>query len=538
MHSPQGAAIGANIDTVALVFEILFVHPVCAVAISAAAHFSRSVYSAWFGIYVAVFAVVKISAVYQHICRRQTKADWSEHVVLLTGGAHGIGLSLLRMFAAAGARVAVADITDIPDGLPSTIRMYRCDLSKLDQIHSTLDAIRSEMGDITMLVSNAGTLCPQLLCDMSAADIDRVMSVNLLAPMHITRSLLPSMLSKPHAHLVFVASMLSFVPIPQLSTYTASKAGLAIFQESVKLEIQHRLRAFSSVKVTSVYPSKVESGMFHGLELPKWFSPSLSPDYVAHRIFAHMDGGYGGEIHLPLCSRFSSLYMLLPSACRSLAGKMVGSINAMRDYKGHNPSESTKSAIIDLTQIDSDENYEYTGFNDDDDEISIVSAWIPNKRIKTEDYYEETPTEISDGFLSKDEQMAESVAPTSAYTEIQGLPNTMMVVTEGRGIASEIAYCFIDLNTTQCTVSQFADSASYSRIIYAILTARPQMVLVPKAMANCKSKAMVNIRRYLPWLTVAPLERSLFSDSDGNRRLQDLAIPSQVAPLVRIMAKK
>ncbi|KAJ2522771.1 hypothetical protein GGI11_001637 [Coemansia sp. RSA 2049] len=521
MHSPQSAAIGANIDTVALVFEILFVHPVCAVAISATAYFSRSVYSAWFGIYVAVFAVVKISAVYQHICRRKTKADWSEHVVLLTGGAHGIGLSLLRMLAAAGARVAVVDITDIPDGLPSTVRTYRCDLSELDQVHSTLDAITSEMGDITMLVSNAGTLCPQLLCDMSAADIDRVMGVNLLAPMHITRSLLPSMLSKPHAHLVFVASMLSFVPIPQLSTYTASKAGLAIFQESVKLEIQHRLGASSRVKVTSVYPSKVESGMFHGLELPKWFSPSLSPDYAAHRIFAHMDGGYGGEIHLPLCSRFSSLYMLLPSACRSLAGKMVG-----------------KPAIIDLTQIDSDESYEYAGFDDDDDEISIVSAWMPNKRIKTEDYYEETPTEISDGFLSKDEQITESVAPTSAYTEIQGSPNTMMVVTEGRGVASEIAYCFIDLNTTQCMVSQFADSASYSRIIYAILTARPQVVLVPKAMANCKSKAMVNIRRYLPWLTVAPLERSLFSDSDGNRRLQDLAIPSQVAPLVRIMAKK
>ncbi|KAJ2660538.1 hypothetical protein IWW48_002875 [Coemansia sp. RSA 1200] len=490
MHSPQGAAIGANIDTVVLIVVALFVHPVCAVAISAAAYFNRSVYSAWFGIYVAVFALVKINALYQHICRKQTKANWSKHVVLLTGGAHGIGLSLLRMLAAAGARVAVVDIADIPDGLPSTIRMYRCDLSKLDQVHSTLDAIKSEMGNITMLVSNAGTLCPQLLCDMSATDIDRVMGVNLLAPMHITRRLLPAMLSKPHAHLVFVASMLSFVPIPQLSTYTASKAGLAIFQESVKLEIQHRLDASSNVRVTSVYPSKVESGMFHGLELPKWFSPSLSPDYVAHRIFAHMDGGYG------------------------------------------------ESAIIDLTQIDSDESYGYAGFDDNDDEISIVSAWIPNKRIKTEYYYEETPTEISDGFLSKDEQITESVAPTSAYTEIQGSPNTMMVVTEGRGVASEIAYCFIDLNTTQCTVSQFADSASYSRIIYAILTTRPQIVLVPKAMANCKSKAMVNIRRYLPWLTVAPLERSLFSDSDGNRRLQDLAIPSQVALLVRIMAKK
>ncbi|KAJ2217139.1 MutS protein msh4 [Coemansia sp. RSA 487] len=191
-----------------------------------------------------------------------------------------------------------------------------------------------------------------------------------------------------------------------------------------------------------------------------------------------------------------------------------------------------ESVVIDLTQFGSDDSTGYSGFYDHD-EVSIVSAQFPNKRTKMEP---KTSTNTSYGHLEDD--LPESVAPTSAYTEMPGTSNTIMVITEGRGVASEIAYSFIDLNTTQCIVSQFADSASYSRIIYTILTTRPQLVLVPNAMAEWKSKAIVNIRRYLPWLTVAPLARALFSDAKGIRKLQELVVPAQAAPLVRIMAKK
>ncbi|KAJ2402107.1 MutS protein msh4 [Coemansia sp. RSA 2559] len=198
-----------------------------------------------------------------------------------------------------------------------------------------------------------------------------------------------------------------------------------------------------------------------------------------------------------------------------------------------------ESVIIDLTHLDSDASTGCSGFCDRD-ELSIVSASFSNKRIKTElscNLSDDEPIE-SVSPTSAYTEVIESVAPTSAYTEMPAAPNTLMVVTEGRGVASEIAYAFIDLNTSQCTVSQFADSASYSRTIYTILTTRPQLVLAPKAMVECRSKAIVNIRRYLPWLTVAPLDRSLFSDTNGLCKLQELVVPPQVAPLVRIMNKK
>ncbi|KAJ2828691.1 MutS protein msh4 [Coemansia furcata] len=174
------------------------------------------------------------------------------------------------------------------------------------------------------------------------------------------------------------------------------------------------------------------------------------------------------------------------------------------------------SDIIDLTCIDS---------SDDD-----LSTQFPVKKPKVEDDDECT-------VLSDDIAVSE-LAPTSAYSELSATPNTIMVLTEGRAAASEIAYSFFDLNTTHCTLSQFADGPSYSHTIYAIIACRPQIVLVPRPMAEGKSKAMVAIRRYLPWLVIASLERRLFNDMEGMQLLQAVATPAQAARLALILECK
>ncbi|KAJ2393579.1 MutS protein msh4 [Coemansia sp. RSA 2611] len=164
------------------------------------------------------------------------------------------------------------------------------------------------------------------------------------------------------------------------------------------------------------------------------------------------------------------------------------------------------SEIVDLTELGSQDSSVYSDGASDD--VFIIDAKPPDKKPKLD--------EICSNWSDDSNLYLESlVAPTSAYTNVAGIPSMLMVLTEGRGFASEIAYCIFNTETSQCTVSQFADSASYSRTIYAIVTARPQIVFVPKAMADGKSKAMLNIRRYLPWLTVVPFERRRFSDANG-----------------------
>ncbi|KAJ2146312.1 MutS protein msh4 [Coemansia sp. RSA 678] len=166
------------------------------------------------------------------------------------------------------------------------------------------------------------------------------------------------------------------------------------------------------------------------------------------------------------------------------------------------------SEIVDLTELGSDSSCFYPDNSSySDDEVYIVDVRPPDKKPRLEDLYSEhSDTEVS---------LQSMLAPTSAYAEVSGTPNTLLVLAEGRGFASEIAYCLFNIETSQCTLSQFADSASYSRTIYAIVTSRPQIVFVPKAMAAGKSKAMINIRRYLPWLTIVPFERKRFNDAEG-----------------------
>ncbi|KAJ2694756.1 MutS protein msh4 [Coemansia sp. IMI 209128] len=179
------------------------------------------------------------------------------------------------------------------------------------------------------------------------------------------------------------------------------------------------------------------------------------------------------------------------------------------------------SDVVDLTCIDSS-----------DDDLCVLSTQCHAKKPKLECDNNGVSTTFSDDCAVSE------LAPTSAYSELSVTSNTLMVLAEGRAAASEIAYCFFDLTTTHCTLSQFADGPSYSHTIYAVIACRPQILLVPRSMAEGKSKAMAAIRRYLPWLLIAPLERRLFSDMEGMQLLQAVATPAQAARLALILECK
>ncbi|KAJ2419466.1 MutS protein msh4, partial [Coemansia sp. RSA 2531] len=177
------------------------------------------------------------------------------------------------------------------------------------------------------------------------------------------------------------------------------------------------------------------------------------------------------------------------------------------------------SDVVDLTCADSS-----------DDDLS-TQFLVKRPKLEYDDDDDVGTTFSNDCAVSE-------LALTSAYSELSATPNTLMVLTEGRAAASEIAYSFFDLSTTHCTLSQFADGPSYSHTIYAVIACRPQLVLVPRPMAEGKSKAMVAIRRYLPWLVIASLERRLFNDMEGMQLLQAVATLAQAARLALILQCK
>ncbi|KAJ2907739.1 hypothetical protein GGI21_003588, partial [Coemansia aciculifera] len=307
MSNHHCVTVGRNIDTFFGVISTLISSPVCALLVAANALMRGALASPWMAVYVAVFAARNASLWLQ---RRQISAagpvDWAKQVVLVTGGSHGIGLSLVRLLAKTPARIAVLSIDAMPEEeallAGGNVTAYHCDLADAEALERAVDAVERDLGSVTMLINNAGTVCPLLVSEQSASDIERVARVNFVAPMLLTRRVLPSMLERAdeRAHIVFVSSVLAFMGVPQLATYTASKAGVALFQESLRLELHHRLGAADRVRTTGVFPSKVASGMFGGLELPQWLSPDLSPDFVADVIFRALSDAHDGEIYLPL----------------------------------------------------------------------------------------------------------------------------------------------------------------------------------------------------------------------------------------------
>ncbi|KAJ2308800.1 hypothetical protein IWW55_000220 [Coemansia sp. RSA 2706] len=336
-RSVQSVPVGANVDTVASMADFVITSPICVLMATAVAYVQNCWRQMWFIGYMTVVVLRTAVALTSRLGYTPHKVDWGSQVVVLTGGAHGIGLSLLHKLQATGARVAVIDILDVPLEPAKNLAFYKCNLADLSQMYTVLDQIESELGAPTILINNAGTLCPRLVHEQSAEDIDRVLNVNFIAPVQLTRRLLPAMLASPAAHIIFVSSALAYIGVPQLATYTASKAGLTVFYESLKLELRHRLQA-SHVKSTIFFPSKVQTGLFNGLQLPQWLSPELPTELVADRIFAALDSGHTGEMYMPAFANLVPLYMFCPQWARDIANWAANSIETMRTYKGYAPN--------------------------------------------------------------------------------------------------------------------------------------------------------------------------------------------------------
>jgi short-subunit dehydrogenase len=107
------------------------------------------------------------------------------------------------------------------------------------------------------------------------------MDINALAPMYLTRELLPGMVRRGGGHIVNVASAAGMVSNPQMSVYCASKWAVIGWSDSLRLEMES---ARTGVKVTTVTPYYIDTGMFAGVRSA--FIPILTPDHVANEIVA------------------------------------------------------------------------------------------------------------------------------------------------------------------------------------------------------------------------------------------------------------
>ena len=180
--------------------------------------------------------------------------------VLVTGASRGIGEGMARRFAAEGARVAlVARSADVLEKLAADLGgdAYPADLAESEDRRSVWERIITD-GPVDVLVNNAGVDEVNQFVGSDPTANDHLLSVNLHAPIHLTRLALPGMLAAGSGHIVNMSSMAAVVPLPGLSVYSASKAGLSQFTAGLRSELRGGPVGMTTVEIGVVTTAMAE----------------------------------------------------------------------------------------------------------------------------------------------------------------------------------------------------------------------------------------------------------------------------------------
>lgn len=217
--------------------------------------------------------------------------DVSAHVdlagatVLLTGATGGLGQAMARALAGRGARLVLTGRrTDVLEPLAAETggRTLAVDLADRD----APARLAADCGAVDVLVANAALPGSGRLDDFAPAEIDRVLDVNLRAPIMLAKALVPGMRERGRGQLVFISSLSGKAANPASSLYSATKFGMRGFALGLRADLHGR-----GVGVTTVYPGFIrDAGMFHeaGTKLPKGVG-TRTPEDVARAVLRAVD---------------------------------------------------------------------------------------------------------------------------------------------------------------------------------------------------------------------------------------------------------
>lgn len=189
-------------------------------------------------------------------------------MAVITGGAskRGIGRSTAKLFAEHGARVAILDLDgegaeEAARGLGSEHRGYRCDVTKRKEVEEVFARIVKELKTPTVLVNNAGITQPRKITEISDADYEVVLDVNLRGTFLCTQAVLPYMRRQKKGSIICISSVSAergggIFGGPH---YSAAKAGILGFAKAIAREV-----ASEGIRVNAVAPGLIDTDITQG----------------------------------------------------------------------------------------------------------------------------------------------------------------------------------------------------------------------------------------------------------------------------------
>lgn len=266
---------------------------------------------------------------------------YQNKTLLITGAASGIGKRFAEKIS------SYPDVTLLLwDRNPDQLKVIKqqldgkctvsvCDIDITDPNRITLEADRLIKQNLLpdIIINCAGIVVGKLFHEHSSLDIERTMQINTTGSMWVTHAFLDDMLHRGHGNIVNLGSASGYIGNPRMSVYAASKWAILGWSESLRIEMK---QFKSAIKITTVIPSYIDTGMFSGVK-PPMFTPILETDDIVDRMITGIAKGKE-QIKAPFIVHFVPLLKaILPTSIFDwLAGNVLGVYNSMSSFKGRN----------------------------------------------------------------------------------------------------------------------------------------------------------------------------------------------------------
>ncbi|KAM3967837.1 epidermal retinol dehydrogenase 2-like [Aphomia sociella] len=195
--------------------------------------------------------------------------DVSEDIIVISGAGHGLGRAIALRFGRLGATVICVDINKAEN--EETARMinqekgtahnYECDISNRKAVFEVSQKIQRDVGDVTILVNNAGIMPCKPLMRHTEEEIRLLNELNINGVIWAIQAFLPSMLERDFGHIVTISSMGGLMGQSNIVPYCGSKFAVRGIMEALRVELHQDPRDTNGIKLSTICPSVVNSEM-------------------------------------------------------------------------------------------------------------------------------------------------------------------------------------------------------------------------------------------------------------------------------------
>jgi short-subunit dehydrogenase len=190
------------------------------------------------------------------------KYDWTQKVVLITGASSGIGRALALELGRRGARVGLTarradELSKVAEEVSRAggqALVLPADVRRAEEINEVASRVREKWGRVDVLVANAGMTSTTAGTKLDASEAGDVITINVIGVVNSVAAVLPDMLKRGDGHLVAISSLASYRGMPKSGAYSASKAAVSTFFESMRVDLRR-----SGVAVTTIHPGFVRT---------------------------------------------------------------------------------------------------------------------------------------------------------------------------------------------------------------------------------------------------------------------------------------